>query len=105
LRELIDAEERTLVMIDEGGGNRISERPKMNDVAKHISSIVMALPPLNAAENASYIYDSLTPMMETTPRDGIYLEQAMKDGIAQKQGAASARVALNTNAMAQTVAH
>ena len=84
LKQLIDAEERTLVMMDAGGGNVVKERPKMPDIAKYVSSIVSSLPPLNAAENASYVYDALVPMIETSPRDAMHMEKAMKDSMKER---------------------
>jgi hypothetical protein len=93
LRALIDAEERTLVMMDAGGVNVVKQAPKMADVAKYISSVVSALPPMNAAENASLVYDAIAPMMETSPRDALYMQQAMKEKTAEKTGISPAMLA------------
>jgi hypothetical protein len=78
LRALIDAEERTLVMLDSGDPNKPIPRPKMQELAPHISTIVLALPPVNATENATLLYDMLAPEMQTSKNDGIFMQQALK---------------------------
>lgn len=104
LRNLIDAEERTLVMIDAGGGTTINNRPRMQDLAGNISTIVLALPPVNATENATKLYDALTSEIQVSKNDALYMQQALKERTAQASGLPAHIAALNATRAAAIAA-
>lgn len=60
-----------------------AEPPSMLDISPHISSIVLDLPPMCAAVNASRLYDAVKPLMKCSARDSDHLQRAMEQQVAE----------------------
>jgi len=66
--------------------NSSDKTPSMHDLAPHITKVLSQLPPMQAANNANILYETLAPHMRTTAHDETVFAKNMMDYSAEVSG-------------------